>query len=161
MNRQIIVLYEYNIWANDRVLNHLKSLPSEIFNKEVDLGFKSIAEILGHIVSADEVWFTRIKGESPVSISIKQFNHIDEASNYINALQSQIHKYISSARDIEKKLSYTSAKGEKFQNSVSEIIQHVVNHGTYHRGNITTVLRHLGFNGILTDYIAYLRMNVK
>jgi len=157
MNEQLVQLYEYNIWANERVMNHLKSLPDGTFTKEVDLGFKSIAEVISHMISADEVWFARIKGESPPSLARTPFTNIEEASSYQNKLQTQIHEYLMSTNDIEKIVSYSNTKGEKFQNSILEIMQHVVNHGTYHRGNISTILNSLGIKGILTDYIAYLR----
>lgn len=63
MSGQIVHGYDYNIWANERVIQHLRTLPEELFLKEVNLGFKSIAEVLGHLASADEVWFARIKEE--------------------------------------------------------------------------------------------------
>ena len=156
-NEQLVLMYEYNIWANERIMNHLKSLPDGIFTKEVDLGFKSIAEVIGHMISADEVWFARIKGESPPSLARTPFTSIEEASSYQNILQTQIREYLISTNDIEKIVNYSNTRGEEFQNSILEIMQHVVNHGTYHRGNISTILNSLGFKGILTDYIAYLR----
>lgn len=158
MNKNILQLYDYNIWANERVINHLNSLPSEIFIKQVDLGFKSIAEVIGHLVSVDEVWFARIREESPSIAVTRQFTTIEEASNYLNRLQSQIREYLLATKDIEKRVIYKNSTGQEFENRISEIIQHVVNHGTYHRGNITTILRHLGFPGVQTDYIAFLRI---
>lgn len=158
MNKQISLLYEYNTWANTRLLNHLKSLPDEIFKKEVDLGFKSLAEVIGHIVSADEIWFARMKEESPSLFESKQFNNLEEASNYFYELQTQIHEYLVSINDIEKRVTFRNRMGHEFQFSISEIIQHLVNHGTYHRGNISTMLNYLGYKGIKTDYIAFLGM---
>jgi Uncharacterized protein conserved in bacteria len=157
MNGRIFQLYDYHIWANERMMNHLKSLPGEILLKEVDLGFKSIAEVIGHIVSVDEVWFSRIKEEPSASLANKQFSNIEEAGNYMNNLQSQIREYLLSVHDMEKSVTYRNTAGQEFRNSIAEIVQHVVNHGTYHRGNISTILRHLGYSGIQTDYIAYLR----
>lgn len=61
---------------------------------------------IGHIVSADEVWFARIKEGSPSTIVTKQFTNIEEASYYINILQSQIREYIISIKDIEKRVTY-------------------------------------------------------
>lgn len=65
MNQQFLLLYDYNIWANERVISYLRALLGDLFLKEVDLGFKSIAEVIGHLISVDEVWFSRIKEESP------------------------------------------------------------------------------------------------
>ncbi|WP_068783320.1 DinB family protein [Paenibacillus phocaensis] len=156
MNKPISHLYGYNVWANERVLHHLQSLPVEIFHKEVNLGFKSLAEVIGHIASADEVWFSRMKEEKPSRFVTKPFVNIEEASNYFNKLQTQIHQYLLSMNDVEKRVTYRNAAGQEFQYSISEIIQHIVNHGTYHRGNISTMLRYLGYKGIKIDYFVYL-----
>lgn len=157
MNQQFLLLYDYNIWANERVISYLRTLPGNLFLKEVDLGFKSIAEVIGHLISVDEICFSRIKEESTSSLVTKQIINLDDASNYMNKLQSQIREYLLTISDIEKIITYRNTMGEEFQNSISEIIQQVVNHGTYHRGNISTILRYLGFSGIQTDYIVYLR----
>ncbi|CAM4480443.1 DinB family protein [Paenibacillus tarimensis] len=154
MNEQLSLLYDYNIWANDRVINHLKSLPSEVFYREVSLGFSSLAEVISHIASADGVWHARLKGDTPPPAVI--FRDIEEASSHIKQLQAQIREYLLSVRDADQQVTYKSLKGHEYTNTVSEIIHQIVNHGTYHRGNISTILRSIGYEGILTDYIAYL-----
>lgn len=159
MSRECIKLYDYNIWANERIFNHLQSLPSELFLKEVDLGFKSIAEVVGHISSVDEVWFARIKEEEgPSSIVTRQFSNLEEAHHFITKLQTQIREYLLSLSDCDKTVTYKNAMEQEFQNSIPELIQQIVNHGTYHRGNITTILRFLGYKGTQTDYMAFLRI---
>ncbi|GAA0134882.1 DinB family protein [Paenibacillus sp. YSY-4.3] len=157
MSGQIVQGYDYNIWANERMIQHLRALPEELFLREVNLGFKSIAEVFGHLASADEVWFARIKEENPPSTAAKSFITIEEASNHITGLQSRIRQHLGSISNFEKNVAYRNTRGQEFQNSISEIIQHVVNHGTYHRGNVTTILRYLGHSGTTTDYISFLR----
>jgi len=156
MNKQLIQLYDYNVWANERVMDHLDTLPSEVFIREVDLGFKSIAEVISHIVSADNIWFNRIKDEQDSILVKKSFTDLKEARQEMDDLQWQIRDYVSSLSDAEKKVSYTMASGRQMENSIAEILQQVVNHGTYHRGNITTILRSFGYQGVMTDYIAFL-----
>ena len=73
----------------------------------------------------------------------------------MSRLQTEHHEYLASVGDMGKVVTYHNTAGEAFQNSISEILQQVVNHGTYHRGNITTMLRHLGHKGLITDYIAF------
>lgn len=156
MNKQLIQLYDYNVWANERVMDHLDTLPGEVFLREVDLGFKSIAEVISHVVSADNIWFNRIKEEQDSIPAKKAFTDLKEARQEMDELQSQIRDYVSSLSDTEKKVSYTMASGRQMENSIAEILQQVVNHGTYHRGNITTMLRSFGYQGVMTDYIAFL-----
>ncbi|GIP22111.1 DinB family protein [Paenibacillus sp. J22TS3] len=156
MNNPYLLLYDYNIWANNRLISHLGSLPEEIFSKEVNLGFKSIAEVITHLISADQLWLTRITEGSPSITAPTIFSDIEEAGKHINILQSQFREHLITIDDFEKKVAYRNKNGQERQNSVSEIIQQVVNHGTYHRGNISTMLRYLGYKGVLTDYIAFI-----
>ncbi|WP_276355349.1 DinB family protein [Cohnella caldifontis] len=158
MNRDDIVeLYDYNIWANGRILGHLKTLPEDVFHREVNLGFKSVADVIGHIAAADEVWLTRLEGSSPSSLASKPFANVEEAERSMHRIQSRIRQILSSVDDMEQPVIYRNTKGDEFRNSISEIARHVVNHGTYHRGNVSTILRALGHTGVQTDYIAYLR----
>jgi len=63
-------------------------------------------------------------------------------------------------KDLEKELSYKSVKGEPFTNRISHVIQHVVNHSTFHRGQIITMLRNAGVTELFpTDFIAFEREN--
>ena len=157
MNEAYLQLYDYHIWANERVWNHLQSLPEDLFLQEVNLGFKSIARSLRSPCGAEEVWFARIKEESPPSLAARPFANLEATYQYMSRLQTEHHEYLASVGDMGKVVTYHNTAGEAFQNSISEILQQVVNHGTYHRGNITTMLRHLGHKGLITDYIAFLR----
>lgn len=158
MNGAYLQLYDYHIWANERLWDHLQSLPEGVFLQEVNLGFTSIAEVFGHLAAAEEVWFARIKEERPPSLAARPFANMAAARQYLSRLQTGHHEYLASVGDMGKVVTYHNTAGEAFQNSISEILQQVVNHGTYHRGNITTMLRHLGHKGIITDYIAFLRV---
>lgn len=158
MNEQFLHMYDYGIWANERLFNHMQSLPEGVFLHEVNLGFNSIAEVYGHLAAAEEVWFARIKEESPPSLAARPFANMEAAHDYLSQLQARHREYLASIDDMGKVVTYHNTAGQVFQNSVSEILQQVINHGTYHRGNITTMLRHLGHKGIITDYIAFLRV---
>jgi len=155
MNESAAPLYEYNVWANERVLQHLESLPADVFHREADLGFRSIAEAIGHLAAADEVWFARMQEKDAPPRPTKPFRDIDEARRHMDELQTRIRQYLSDI-DARKIVAYSNAAGQSFRNSIAEIVQQVVNHGTYHRGNMTTMLRSFGYSGTMTDYIAYL-----
>ncbi|GFN30161.1 DinB family protein [Paenibacillus xylaniclasticus] len=156
MNEWLMHLYEYHAWASERVLQHLRSLPADLFHQEVELGFHSVAEAIGHLAAAEEVWFARMQEQVPPSLAARRFAGPDEASLHMNKLQSQIRHFLSGV-DLQHIVTYKNTAGQTFSNSIAEIIQQVVNHGTYHRGNITTILRSLGQSGTMTDYIAYVR----
>ncbi|MFC6333008.1 DinB family protein [Paenibacillus septentrionalis] len=157
MKEKLLAWYDYNCWANERVLDHLQTVPADIFVKDVNLGFQSISHVLGHIATADRIWYSRIsKGISPSSLEFTPYRNVEEARiDFLNNKQS-MRAFIESA-SIEQTVSYKNTSGQPFEHTIEQIVQHVVNHGTYHRGNITTMLRFLGYAGVKTDYIAFLR----
>lgn len=78
-NRRELQLLDYHIWACDQILDHVKTLPDDLFHREANLGFRSVAEVIGHIAAVDEVWLARMKGEQPPSLAPKRFVDVEEA----------------------------------------------------------------------------------
>lgn len=149
-------LVTYHCWANLNIINHLKVLPEEVFLKEVDSVFPTISQTLGHVLLADQVWLSRILGKSPDSLNNKIFQSVEEADTTFK-MHSQSFDSILDQLDEGQLIRYQTTKGDVFQQTLSEIIQHLVNHGTYHRGNIAAMIRQLGYTGTSTDYITFLR----
>jgi uncharacterized damage-inducible protein DinB len=147
--------YDYHVWANEKLLRHLEELPEDVFLKPTDLGFSSISEVFGHLVSAEEVWLARLNGETPPPLSPKPFQTSEEARLYMREQQERFREYIRNIKDWETKVDYSNTKGQARSNTIIEIVLQVVNHGTYHRGNVTTILRSYGYPGTVTDYIAF------
>ena len=156
--------YRYNTWANKRILNHLQSLPDQVYNKEIDSVFSSIHEVVVHIYTVDGMWFSVISGDT-----------FEETMDVINTLEQKIigkdlHQMIGLYQEITDQYTelitslddpdvvitiHHPRYGEKTL-PYADLIEHVVNHGTYHRGHITAMLRQQGYPGIPTDYIFYL-----
>ncbi|EPY09293.1 hypothetical protein AZ66_11620 [Paenibacillus sp. E194] len=156
MAADIVQLIDYHVWANDRIMNHLAGLPSEVFFKPVDVGFATIAAVIHHMVSADALWFARIMGDRTSPVEVNQFASLQEAIDYTNNVYTQMRAYAGSIPDPEKIVTYRTRMGEEVQNTISDIVYQIVNHGSYHRGNISTMLRLLRHEGALSDYIAYI-----
>ncbi|MCM3024666.1 DinB family protein [Heyndrickxia ginsengihumi] len=131
MNELAKQLVRYHIWANQQLISHLKTLPSELFHTKVESVFPTLAETFGHIISVDYVWLSRINKEKPSKIQKWTFQTV---------------------------AAYKNTKGELFTQTLFELIQHIVNHGTYHRGNLAAMIRQLGYQGTSTDYITFLRI---
>lgn len=149
--------FKYHVWANKKVLGHLENLPADVFTQKVNLGFASIAQIFGHLASAEEVWTARLRGEVPPPLTPRPFENVESAQTYMEKLHNSSLEFLHTIQDWEKIIQYNTTTGQAFQNSILEIVQQLVNHGTYHRGNITTILRSLGHPGTQTDFIAYAR----
>lgn len=158
LRERLLRLFDYHLWATDRYTRHLKTLPEGILHTKVESVFPTIAEVFGHIIAADETWYYRMqgKGEGIRVIQPKTINTVEDITNVSLALYEELGYFLLQA-NMDDVITYQNTKGEQFTNKISEIVKHMVNHGTYHRGNIAAMIRQMGYQGISTDYIQYLR----
>ncbi|MGG1688938.1 DinB family protein [Heyndrickxia ginsengihumi] len=158
MNELAKQLVRYHIWANQQLISHLKTLPSELFHTKVESVFPTLAETFGHIISVDYVWLSRINKEKPSKIQKWTFQTVAEVEKALSELKMKYKLMFQKEDDITRMVSYKNTKGELFTQTLFELIQHIVNHGTYHRGNLAAMIRQLGYQGTSTDYITFLRI---
>lgn len=149
-------LYHYHAWANERMLTHISSYP-DVFTKTAVGPFSSIAGTFGHIYDVDWLWFSRMRGDSKPVTRKTVFQSAEEAKRTFNELHKEMKAFLSAEMDKNKRIYYTDSKGAAFQNTLSELVTHVVNHGTSHRGNIVVMLRKAGYKSCPTDFIYFLR----
>lgn len=141
-------IYSYNQWANTRVFQHLKTLEHEL---------PEISKRLSHIVAAEEIWYNRIKSLDfhPLPLFAVQPGEVLEPR--LNASAHRWLELVEQTDDFEVQVDYRNQTGKAFKNSLGDIMIHVVNHGTHHRGQIATLLRQEGFEPVPVDYIVYSR----
>ena len=164
--KQIILEYaEYNLWANKKLGELLKKEKEELLERELKSSFKNIRLTIFHLWDAEVIWQKRIKGESLTewpSKSIKETGmaFLDAWNNSSESLL-EIVKNLSE-EELSREISYKNLKGEEFKQPLYQILMHLFNHGTYHRGQLVTMLRNAGVeDGIpQTDLIAYYRVKV-
>jgi len=152
----------YNRWANERLLDFICTRCSdEQVNREIVSSFSSIRKTLLHTWGAESIWLLRLQGESPGTW--KWMDHsgtLDELRQEILGIDSDWIRVVEKSSDdfLQSALSYQAVDGTPYSNPVSGIIQHCINHSTFHRGQLVTMLRQLGFTKLVaTDLIAYLR----
>jgi len=148
----------YNLWAN-KIITKLLSTNSSLLDKEVKSSFPSLRKTIYHIWSAEEVWHRRLHGES--------LDSLPEPGKDFSAFTKQLDIRSRSFIELTKKKdevyfslsnSYKDIRGNSHINMHWEMIMHCMNHSTYHRGQIITLLRELGATEIPgTDMIAYIR----
>ncbi|NMH70683.1 damage-inducible protein DinB [Bacillus sp. RO3] len=143
---------DYHIWATDKLLTYLDTLPAGVIHKELQSVFPTIERTLYHLYEVDALWFSRLRGQT-LQLEIERFSSVGDCITHFHAL----HKEMADWKQIDQTISYETSSRENYQNTTAEILDHIVNHGTYHRGNITAMLWQLGERGVSTDYIYYLR----
>jgi uncharacterized damage-inducible protein DinB len=154
----LLDLLEYTRWATDKVLQTVSALSLEKYTQDLGSSFPSIRDTLIHTYGADRAWLGRIQGlgtERPNAADYPTVASLREV--WLEGL-STWPSVVQQLGNTEQMISYKTFDGTAYKNKLSDIIRHVVNHGTYHRGQVTTMLRQLGEKGVSTDMIAYYRL---
>lgn len=164
MKHHLLRLYDYHIWANQKVFGHLKELPQNIYHKEIQSVFSSISEVIVHIYITDTIWLGIMAGDSFDDI-VKLGNQlrektkgksIEEIETMFVDLSGQYKAFFDRQENLDQAVFPEHPHFGRLETNLFELVQHVVNHGTYHRGNVTAMLRQLGHPGVMTDYVLYL-----
>ncbi len=153
-------LYAYNSWANRRVLDACAPLSAEQLTQNLHSSFPSVRDTLAHIMLAEWLWLERWLGRSP-AFPPSDFADLAAIRARWQTIETDLNAFIRklSAADLDRTVEYKNTKGTVFSNPMWQMLQHLVNHGTYHRGQITTMLRQLGAAPSTTDLIAFFREN--
>lgn len=153
-------IWSYNDWALEQIINSLKDFSEEEFLKDLGDGCGSVRDKLAHITAADEVWFQRIeKNPAPQFAPTSEFISIE---TWVNRAREVSQKYQFLVKHlgqdkIEEKIIYKNLKGVEFSTPLVEILMHVANHATYHRGQVASLIRRIKGKPPVTDMIEYFR----
>jgi len=154
------VLYEYNSWANRRTLDSCAPLTPEQFTREMVSSFRSVRDTLAHIYGAEWLWLERWHERIPNALpSAADFPDLDSLRARWAELERNLRTFIGSLTPagLQRVIKYKNTRGTPFEGHLEPMLSHVVNHGTYHRGQVVTLLRQLGAKPVATDLIAFHR----
>jgi uncharacterized damage-inducible protein DinB len=154
-------LAAYNIWANQRMMETILALPEEKQKQELPSSFKTIYDTVLHMWNAESVWWQRMKLHERIIAPIDFFKgSLQDMSNGLLQQNNQWVDWISHASDaaLNHVFQYQNTKKEQFKQPVYQMLLHVFNHGTYHRGQLINMLRQLGIEKLpQTDFIVWSR----
>lgn len=156
MNQLAQQMHDYHVWANRKWLEHVNKT-ADIFRQPMPGVFPTIARTFGHIFDVDTVWFNRIVGNSLPAIGTTEFASTEEAIQALGALHEKVAGQLAERDDMLAIVRYANTAGQAFENRLMDVLVHMVNHGTYHRGNVADMVRQAGLPGCSTDYVFYLR----
>jgi uncharacterized damage-inducible protein DinB len=157
---EISLLYDFNAWANHRTIDAVAALTLEQFMKPTGSSFSSVRDTLAHICGAEWVWLERFQGRSPSAMpDNSQFADLGSLREHWAPIGSQLLKFVRglTQEDLNGVLEYKTMKFGVYKNPLWQSLQHVANHGTYHRGQVTTMLRQHGAQPIPTDIMHFYR----
>lgn len=140
------LLMDYNYWARDRLLDAVSTITLEQFIRPMGNSFNSVRDTVAHICAAERIWITRLQGEKPQGIQKPdRLPDIDAARKEWAELEGAMREQLArlGPEAVERTIEYQDLRGNDQSDVLWQVLQHVVNHGTYHRGQITTMLRQL------------------
>ncbi|MGI8618095.1 MAG: DinB family protein [Gemmatimonadaceae bacterium] len=158
----IRTLYSYNEWANARIFAAAAELDQQTFAEPRGSSFSSIRDTIAHIAASEWVWLRRWRGESPQSVP--EWEALREAAALARKLaeiEADRAAFLLGLTDegLARPLAYRNLKREEFRQPLVDQLLHVVNHSTYHRGQVATLSRQAGFPAPATDLIVFKREN--
>jgi uncharacterized damage-inducible protein DinB len=155
-------LAAYNVWANHRLLFAMQQLPENSWLQAVPSSFNSLYKTTLHIWDAESIWWQRMRLHEHLVIPSESFD--PGITDLCNGLLHQSMEWENFVTDfvtdevLHSPLMYANKQGQHFSQPVYQVILHVFNHSTYHRGQLVTILRSLDHTNIpRTDFIDYTR----
>tara|TARA_R110001592_G_scaffold59831_2_gene181755 strand:+ start:10500 stop:10949 length:450 start_codon:yes stop_codon:yes gene_type:complete len=148
MKERFTRLYEYNIWANNLFVDVLKS---NVYKNE------KITTLFHHIGNAQLIWLDRITHSEEDVPEVWTEGSLPDAIELVNRSSQRWLDFIYSQEEYENVIEYKNSKGETYETRISDILTHVANHSTHHRGQLATLLREEEITPPTSDFIFYVR----
>lgn len=150
----------YNVWANKGIADFLADKDSNLLDKEIISAFSSIRKTIFHIADGQQVWYSRLKGMSPTDWPSRNMKPEEAIPALVNSSTAYaLHCEGKDDAFWNEMITFKAMDGTEYKETVANITMHLMNHGSFHRGQLLTMFRQVGFEGKMprTDLIAYLR----
>jgi uncharacterized damage-inducible protein DinB len=161
MKETLKQLAAYNIWANQKLAEVILKLPEEKQHEEIPSSFSSLYKTVLHIWNAESIWWQRMKLQERIIVPGENFKGNMQELYTALLQQNQLWaEWINNASEaaLTHVFQYQNSRREQFKQPVYQMLVHVFNHGTYHRGQLVNMLRQLGVEKIpQTDFIVWSR----
>jgi uncharacterized damage-inducible protein DinB len=162
----IRLLYQYDRWANHRVLQAASRLSAEEFTRDLGSSFRSVRNTLVHIIGGEWIWLRYWK-EPPTSSALltdlrmrrdllfnpDSFANVATVQQKWAEVEKEQTEFVNGLTDelLEKMLPLRATQAR-----LAHLMQHLANHSTYHRGQIALMIRQLGAEPLATDFHVFL-----
>lgn len=153
-------LFAYNRWANHRLLDAAAALPEEELRRDLGSSFPSVLATLAHVAGAEWVWMERWSGRSPTGFPYDPgTTPLPILRERWLATEGDQLAFLASLTDdgLAGVVAYRNLQGVASQAPLYKLMRHTLNHSTYHRGQISTLMRQLGRQAPSTDLIVFYR----
>lgn len=145
---QILALWRHLFWADQELVQAVVE----------QAGTARAVREMAHVLGTEETWLARIEGRA-ADVAVWPDVGVEDLTSLLERAHASCHDYLERLREGElaREIRYTNSAGQRFTNSVADILLHVALHGQYHRGKANLLLRDSGLKPAPTDYIAWVR----
>ncbi len=151
-------LYAYNRWANERTVAACRGLTKDEYERVVGGGWPSVRDTLVHIASATKAWHQRFLGESPsrllTGVDVPQ---LDAAARLLEEADAALSRFVQETPADRRSeiLAFVNLQGVVRKVPYWAVFRHAINHASYHRGQISTMIRAMGKEPKSTDLVVW------
>lgn len=146
----------YYYWARDRQLDACAALSEEEFLRPIGGSFPSVRDTLSHLVRVEWLWLERFLGHSPRSLPpAEEYLTLAAIKERWRDVERGMREYIGGLSEaaLAEVVTYVSTRGQEWKYSRWQMLYHVLNHQSYHRGQVTNLLRQLGHPAPPVDFL--------
>jgi uncharacterized damage-inducible protein DinB len=149
-------LLSFHEWRRKKISALLEDVDQDLFEKHLPGSFGSLYIILNHLVWAEKVWLGRVNRDEVATMKSGDTQALLKAWESVSGKWLKLAES-ANAEMLKQPITYFNSTGEQFENSILEIVMHLVDHSTYHIGQMMNAVRGFGIEPVSTNYIHYLR----
>ena len=157
-------LLDYTVWANHRAMRAAATLSGDDFKRDLGSSHGGVRGTLVHTLGAEWIWLERWKGVSPNRrLDEAEFPDVMAVRERWRVIEDHRASWLASLREgaLAETIRYTTLDKRSFENPLWQLVQHVANHSTYHRGQVITLMRILGAKAPASDMVLWDRERAK
>jgi uncharacterized damage-inducible protein DinB len=150
-------LFDYAYWARDRQLEACASLNQDQFMQPLGGSFSCMRDTLAHLVNVEWLWMERWNGRTPKAIPhADELPTLEAVRERWQEMERDMRVFLAGLQEtsLERVMTCTGTRGNTWKQPLWRFLMHFLNHQSYHRGQVTTLLRQLGIKPPGVDYLA-------
>ncbi len=153
-------LYRYTEWANARILGCLRPLPVETLSRDLGSSFPTLRQTFAHLLVGEWFWLERWLGRSPADLpALPHDAELETLEAQLRDVEARRRPFLDRLDEaaLGRTVDYVSTTGERDAFLLGDLLVHVANHSTFHRGQLAGMLRQVGARPVPTDFTAFRR----
>jgi uncharacterized damage-inducible protein DinB len=155
---EIRTLYSYDRWATGRLLQASQQLSPAAFTQDLHTSHRSVRGTLVHTLWSEWIWLQRWQGTSPKQVFAEdRFPDVAALQSRWAEIEHDRQDFVAGLTEdrLAGRISYENLQGQRWEYALRHMMQHVLHHSTFHRGQVVTLLRQLGQTPPATDFLVF------